>query len=98
MYSLNQKGLHSNETFVWKKWAKLGVEILRLSQRWVYFLISGITGVEGMQASMAADFSIGRFKHLVRLLFVHGHWTYDRLAVMTLYNFFKNSVRQCTSL
>ncbi|XP_067949362.1 phospholipid-transporting ATPase VA-like isoform X2 [Watersipora subatra] len=51
----------------------------------------GIEGVEGKQASMAADFSIGRFKHLVRLLFVHGHWSYDRLAVMTLYNFFKNS-------
>ncbi|KAF6036322.1 ATP10A [Bugula neritina] len=51
----------------------------------------GIEGLEGKQASMAADFSLGRFKHLVRLLFVHGHWSYDRLAIMTLYNFFKNS-------
>ena len=54
--------------------------------------VAGIEGLEGKQASMAADFSIGRFKHLVRLLFVHGHWSYDRLAVMTLYNFYKNSV------
>ena len=60
----------------------------------IFYLLShtGIEGLEGKQASMAADFSVGRFKHLVRLLFVHGHWTYDRLSVMTLYNFFKNSV------
>lgn len=59
----------------------------------MYFIYSvGIEGLEGKQASMAADFSIGRFRYLVRLLFVHGHWSYDRLAVMTLYNFFKNSV------
>lgn len=57
----------------------------------------GITGLEGRQASMAADFSVARFRHLVRLLFVHGHWTYDRLAVMTLYNFFKNSVSIITN-
>lgn len=60
--------------------------------------LAGIEGLEGKQASMAADFSIGRFKHLVRLLFVHGHWSYDRLAVMTLYNFFKNSVSASFSI
>eukprot|EP01135_Chromosphaera_perkinsii_P010896 Nk52_evm23s2273 gene=Nk52_evmTU23s2273 len=50
----------------------------------------GIAGVEGMQAKMASDFAIGQFRFLVRLLLVHGHWCYDRLAYMLLYFFYKN--------
>lgn len=52
----------------------------------------GISGQEGMQAVMAADFSLSRFKYLERLLLVHGHWSYDRLARMVLYFFYKNAV------
>lgn len=52
----------------------------------------GISGQEGMQAVMASDFSMSRFKYLKRLLLVHGHWSYDRLAHMVLYFFYKNAV------
>ena len=52
----------------------------------------GITGQEGMQAVMASDFAIGRFKFLARLLLVHGHWCYDRITKMFLYFFYKNAV------
>ena len=52
----------------------------------------GISGMEGMQAVMASDFAITRFKYLERLLLVHGHWNYDRLARMVLYFFYKNAV------
>jgi len=52
----------------------------------------GISGQEGMQAVMASDFALARFKFLRRLLLVHGHWCYDRLARTVLYFFHKNSV------
>ncbi|KAG1668792.1 putative phospholipid-transporting ATPase VD [Nymphon striatum] len=51
----------------------------------------GISGQEGMQAVMASDFAMGRFHHLERLLLVHGHWCYVRLATMVLYFFYKNA-------
>ncbi|XP_074530462.1 phospholipid-transporting ATPase VB [Halichoeres trimaculatus] len=50
----------------------------------------GISGQEGMQAVMASDFAISRFKHLKKLLLVHGHWCYTRLANMIIYFFYKN--------
>lgn len=55
----------------------------------------GISGQEGMQAVMAADFALSRFKFLERLLLVHGHWSYDRLSRMVLYFFYKNAVSSC---
>uniref|UniRef100_A0A182JIU2 Phospholipid-transporting ATPase n=1 Tax=Anopheles atroparvus TaxID=41427 RepID=A0A182JIU2_ANOAO len=51
----------------------------------------GICGQEGMQAVMASDFSIAKFKMLEKLLLVHGHWNYDRLARMIIYFFYKNA-------
>ncbi|MBN3275999.1 AT10D ATPase, partial [Polyodon spathula] len=39
---------------------------------------------------MSSDFAISRFKHLSKLLLVHGHWCYTRLANMSLYFFYKN--------
>ncbi|XP_018341958.1 PREDICTED: probable phospholipid-transporting ATPase VD isoform X1 [Trachymyrmex septentrionalis] len=51
----------------------------------------GISGQEGTQAVMAADFAISRFSMLSRLLLLHGHWCYDRLARMILYFFYKNA-------
>ena len=42
---------------------------------------------------MSSDFAISRFKHLRKLLLVHGHWCYSRLANMILYFFYKNVVR-----
>nr|XP_057934658.1 probable phospholipid-transporting ATPase VD isoform X2 [Doryrhamphus excisus] len=50
----------------------------------------GISGQEGMQAVMASDFAISRFKHLRKLLLVHGHWCFSRLANMILYFIYKN--------
>ncbi|XP_032879147.1 phospholipid-transporting ATPase VA isoform X2 [Amblyraja radiata] len=52
----------------------------------------GISGQEGMQAAMASDFAIARFRHLQKLLLVHGHWCYSRLANMVLYFFYKNAM------
>lgn len=52
----------------------------------------GIAGREGMQAVMASDFAMARFQFLVRLLLVHGHWSYARLANLILYFFYKNIV------
>uniref|UniRef100_A0A4W6DS28 Phospholipid-transporting ATPase n=1 Tax=Lates calcarifer TaxID=8187 RepID=A0A4W6DS28_LATCA len=50
----------------------------------------GISGQEGMQAVMASDFALPRFRYLQKLLLVHGHWCYSRLANMILYFFYKN--------
>uniref|UniRef100_A0A3B4FS55 Phospholipid-transporting ATPase n=1 Tax=Pundamilia nyererei TaxID=303518 RepID=A0A3B4FS55_9CICH len=50
----------------------------------------GISGQEGMQAVMSSDFAISRFKHLSKLLLVHGHWCYSRLANMIQYFIYKN--------
>ena len=55
----------------------------------------GIVGKEGMQAVMASDFVLGRFKFLKRLLLLHGHWCYDRLSRMIVYFFYKNAVSFC---
>ncbi|KAG5833302.1 hypothetical protein ANANG_G00274510 [Anguilla anguilla] len=52
----------------------------------------GISGQEGMQAVMASDFTIPRFQYLQKLLLVHGHWCYSRLANMILYFFYKNAM------
>merc|ERR1740128_338595 len=42
----------------------------------------GIVGKEGKQASLAADFSIPQFSHIVRLLLVHGRRSYKRSAAL----------------
>ncbi|EPS74312.1 hypothetical protein M569_00437, partial [Genlisea aurea] len=52
----------------------------------------GISGQEGRQAVMASDFSMAQFRFLVPLLLVHGHWNYQRMAYMILYNFYRNAV------
>ncbi|XP_050236999.1 phospholipid-transporting ATPase 1 [Mercurialis annua] len=52
----------------------------------------GISGKEGRQAVMASDFAMGQFRFLVPLLLVHGHWNYQRMAYMILYNFYRNAI------
>ncbi|GAV84815.1 E1-E2_ATPase domain-containing protein/HAD domain-containing protein [Cephalotus follicularis] len=52
----------------------------------------GISGQEGRQAVMASDFAMGQFRFLVPLLFLHGHWNYQRMGYMILYNFYRNAV------
>uniref|UniRef100_A0A8C2L3H3 Phospholipid-transporting ATPase n=1 Tax=Cyprinus carpio TaxID=7962 RepID=A0A8C2L3H3_CYPCA len=53
----------------------------------------GISGQEGMQVqynTIPLYFAISRFKFLRKLILVHGHWCYTRLANMILYFFYKN--------
>ncbi|KAF9905636.1 hypothetical protein EC991_001466 [Linnemannia zychae] len=50
----------------------------------------GIAGQEGMQAAMASDYSISQFRFIRKLVLVHGHWGYMRIAEMILNFFFKN--------
>lgn len=52
----------------------------------------GIQGVEGKQATRAADYAIGEFKFLRNLLFVHGRECYRKNSMMILYSFWKNIV------
>lgn len=52
----------------------------------------GISGVEGQQAAMSADFSIAQFRFLEKLLLVHGAWCYRRISFMINYFFYKNFV------
>ncbi|OWR45528.1 hypothetical protein KGM_215959 [Danaus plexippus plexippus] len=50
----------------------------------------GVSGVEGLQAVCASDYSIAQFRFLVRLLLVHGAWNYSRISKLILYSFYKN--------
>ncbi|CAN8267607.1 unnamed protein product [Cochlearia groenlandica] len=50
----------------------------------------GISGREGMQAARAADYSIGRFRFLKRLILVHGRYSYNRTAFLSQYSFYKS--------
>ena len=43
----------------------------------------GIVGKEGMQASLASDFSMTKFSHIARLLLVHGRNSYKRSASLS---------------
>jgi len=52
----------------------------------------GLSGNEGSQAARSADFALGQFRFLQRLLLVHGRESYRRNAVVVCYNFYKNSV------
>ncbi|MBA0739552.1 hypothetical protein Gogos_012813, partial [Gossypium gossypioides] len=47
---------------------------------------------DGRRAVMASDFAMGQFRFLKRLLLVHGHWNYQHLGYIVLYNFYRNAV------
>jgi phospholipid-transporting ATPase len=50
----------------------------------------GIYGKEGTQAARASDYAIHQFKHLKRLLCVHGRYSYMRVTGIIQYSFYKN--------
>ncbi|EAY06964.1 phospholipid-translocating P-type ATPase, flippase family protein [Trichomonas vaginalis G3] len=52
----------------------------------------GVFGREGSQAAQSADFAIPRFKHLTRLISVHGTWAYVRFPTVAVYMLYKNFV------
>jgi phospholipid-transporting ATPase len=52
----------------------------------------GIIGREGRQAASNSDFAIPRFRHLKRLLAVHGRLSLIRLSGVVRYMFYKNLV------
>jgi len=53
----------------------------------------GIWGREGRQAVNSADFAVGQFRFLQRLLLVHGRLDYHRTCKFTLYTFWRNAVQ-----
>ena len=50
----------------------------------------GMSGQEGSQATLSSDYVVHRFKHLERLLLIHGRYNYYRIAKLILYCFYKN--------
>lgn len=50
----------------------------------------GIAGREGLQAARASDYSIGKFRYILRLLFVHGHYSHHRSRFIALFSFYKS--------
>jgi len=52
----------------------------------------GISGLEGLQAAMSSDYSIAQFRYLVRLLLIHGKWSYLRVSNLILGFFAKNII------
>ncbi|BBM97303.1 hypothetical protein Mp_1g04630 [Marchantia polymorpha subsp. ruderalis] len=50
----------------------------------------GISGREGLQAARAADFSLGKFRFLERLILIHGRYSYNRTAFLSQYSVYKS--------
>lgn len=46
-------------------------------------------GKEGRQAARNSDYAITKFKHLKKMLLVHGHYYYIRIAELVQYFFYK---------
>lgn len=52
----------------------------------------GIRGKEGTQAVRSADYAIGKFKFLQKLILTHGRWGYRRVGTFICYYFYKNVI------
>ncbi|EMD44951.1 phospholipid-transporting P-type ATPase, putative [Entamoeba histolytica KU27] len=50
----------------------------------------GITGKEGMSAARAADFSIEKFRDIVKLLLVHGRYSFNRIGIFTSHTLYRS--------
>ncbi|KAL5099016.1 hypothetical protein RYX36_003343 [Vicia faba] len=49
-----------------------------------------ISGREGLQAARVADYNIGKFRFLKRLILVHGRYSYNRTTFLSQYSFYKS--------
>ncbi|GIQ82394.1 P-type ATPase, subfamily IV, partial [Kipferlia bialata] len=58
----------------------------------------GIAGNEGMQASRCSDVSISQFRHLRRLMFVHGRYNSVRSTTLIMYSIYKSILLVLPSL
>ncbi|RHX97197.1 hypothetical protein DYB25_001055 [Aphanomyces astaci] len=47
-------------------------------------------GIFGHEAVRSADFAIGQFRFLSRLILAHGRWNYRRVSIVILFSFYKN--------
>jgi hypothetical protein len=54
-----------------------------------FFGFSGLMGKEGRQAVRSSDYAFARFRFLKRVLLVHGHYFYLRMAILVEYFFYK---------
>lgn len=54
-----------------------------------YLDCQGIMGKEGRQAVRNSDYAIPKFKHLKKMLLVHGHYYYIRISELVQYFFYK---------
>lgn len=50
---------------------------------------TGVIGKEGRQAARNSDYAIPKFKHLKKMLLVHGHFYYIRISELVQYFFYK---------
>uniref|UniRef100_A0A8B9RNV7 Phospholipid-transporting ATPase n=1 Tax=Astyanax mexicanus TaxID=7994 RepID=A0A8B9RNV7_ASTMX len=57
----------------------------------------GIMGKEGRQAARNSDYAIPKFKHLKKMLLVHGHYYYIRISELVQYFFYKVSFLYSTN-
>uniref|UniRef100_A0A8C1QFH4 Phospholipid-transporting ATPase n=1 Tax=Cyprinus carpio TaxID=7962 RepID=A0A8C1QFH4_CYPCA len=56
----------------------------------VSMILEAHVGIEGRQAARNSDYAITKFKHLKKMLLVHGHYYYIRIAELVQYFFYKN--------
>jgi phospholipid-translocating ATPase len=52
----------------------------------------GLLGIEGHQAARASDISITRFHQLVKLILIHGRYSYLRSSLISQYCYYKSMV------
>eukprot|EP00477_Mikrocytos_mackini_P001498 GAHX01001611.1.p1 GENE.GAHX01001611.1~~GAHX01001611.1.p1 ORF type:complete len:1200 (-),score=219.20 GAHX01001611.1:28-3627(-) len=52
----------------------------------------GLMGLEGTEAANSGDYSLGSFRFLKQLMFVHGSWNYARTCKTIFFFFFKNII------
>ena len=54
----------------------------------------GLMGNEGRQAAYSSDIAFSRFKYIRKILLVHGHLYYSRVANLIHYFFYKVNINE----